>query len=85
MNRRQQDKPNENFQGYCDYWGYRPNSQVGKLIDHLRGEHRIKYGTNYTLERVGKNRYAVRPGTSSGDLWRAEVLEHGAVFEVPLE
>lgn len=85
MNRRQRDKPQPEFAGYCDQWGYRPDSAVGRLIDHLREDHRVKYGSNYQLERTGKNQFQVLPGDNgSGDFWQSSVLEHGAEFGVTL-
>lgn len=48
--------------GYADAWGYRLGSNVAKLIDYLRDEHRAKYGLEYRLIRIGKNKYRVIPG-----------------------
>lgn len=99
MNRRFRDKPQQDAAGYCDQWGYRPQSAVGQLIDHLRAEHRVKYGCNYRLERMGKNHFRVLAGcgtcpghcspeaiaAATNTFWRDTVLKHAAEFKVHLE
>lgn len=83
MNRRQRDKIRWDFGSVCEMWGYRADSGVGKLIDHLYGEHRIKYGINYRLERVGKNKFTVLQGDREHlDLWESEILEHFTEFKI---
>ena len=51
--------------GYANAWGYRNGSNVAKLIDYIRDEHRAKYGLDYRLVRLGKNRYKAIPGNDA--------------------
>lgn len=90
MNRRFRDKVQHDkgkVMVYCQEWGYRPESPVGRLINHLRAEHRVKYGTDYRLGRVGKNRYMVVEGDEDflWYLWRDHVLEHAAEFNTTIQ
>lgn len=43
--------------GYAGDFGFRAGSGVAKMVDELREEHRTKFNTHYTLERVAKNTF----------------------------
>ena len=47
---------------YAGQWGFRKGSQIAALINFAREEHRIKYVSDYQLERIGKNKFIVHPG-----------------------
>jgi hypothetical protein len=51
--------------GYAAQFGFRPESGVGRLIDFIRDEHRAKYGCDYRLRRIGKNRFTAVKGDHS--------------------
>lgn len=55
----------DNAKGYADAWGFRLGSQIANLIDYIRDEFRAKYGCDYRLRRIGKNKFEVIPGTHS--------------------
>lgn len=50
---------------YASQWGFRCGSEIAKLIEFVRDEHRAKYGIDYRLRRLGKNRFLVVPGDRS--------------------
>jgi hypothetical protein len=52
----------EDFRCYASQWGYRCGSEIAKLIDYIREEYRVKYGCDYRLRRIGKNRFEAIPG-----------------------
>lgn len=66
---------------YAQGWGFRPGSAVAKLIDFVREERRAKYGTDYRLERIGKNRFRAVPGDKS-DYGVLLAINHSSQFEV---
>jgi hypothetical protein len=69
----------------CEQWGYRANSGVGLLIMHLYAEHRVKYGLDYRLERVSKNKFRVVGGDHSNYIgYKQDALEHSGEFETTI-
>ncbi len=40
---------------YCEFYGIKKGTPLGDMVQHLRGEHRIKLGTDYwiTKNRLG--------------------------------
>jgi hypothetical protein len=72
--------------GYADAWGYRLGSGVANLIDFLRDEHRVKYGCDYRLRKIGKNRFAAVPAEptkhSSGIFGIRYAVEEASKFGV---
>ncbi len=52
----------DDFRSYASQWGFRPKSEIAKLIDYIRDEYRAKYQTDYRLRRLGKNRFLAIPG-----------------------
>lgn len=83
MNKLYEPFPNyERYGYYANAWGYRNGSNVAKLIDHIRDEYRAKYGMDYRLIRLGKNRYRAIPGndatyTSKSARQRAQICPNG--------
>jgi len=55
----------DNCRCYASHWGFRCGSKIAKLIEYIRDEHRAKYGTDYRLRRLGKNRFLAVPGDFS--------------------
>jgi hypothetical protein len=85
MNRRNRDRVRPEFKFVCEMWGFRADSGVGKLIGHCYDEHRVKYGTDYRLERRAKNSFSVVAGSHSDYVgFRETVAEHAAEFEVQI-
>lgn len=74
----------DNARGYADAWGYRLGSGAANLIDWVRDEYRAKYGTDYRLRRIGKNKYMAVPAEpaeySSGTYGIPYVCEHAGKF-----
>jgi hypothetical protein len=64
--------------------GFRLGSEVANLIMFVRSEYRAKYNIDYTLMRVGKNRFKVRPGPHS-DYGISYVLRSAPQFKVKIE
>lgn len=50
---------------YASQWGFRCDSEIAKLICYVRDEYRAKYGCDYLLERIGKNKFKVISGHKS--------------------
>ena len=66
----------------AEMWGYRAGSKVAQLIESLY-EIRIKYGTNYRLERIGKNQFRLLPGDNEClDVWNDTILEQAQVLSI---
>lgn len=64
---------------YTEFYGFRRDSQVARLVDYVCDEFRAKYGCDYRLKRVGKNRFVVVPG-DCGDYGVRYVLESVKLF-----
>lgn len=73
----------EDFTCYASQWGYRCDSQVGKLINHVREESRIKYGCDYRLVKIGKNRYRIVAG-EHGSSELEDVIAAAANFDTTI-
>jgi len=76
----------EDFRCYGSQWGYEPGSPVCNLIDFVRDEYRVKYGSDYRLVRVDAGKYQVDHGRKqdgSEYLYGEEfLLEHALRFGV---
>ena len=65
MSNVKKDSWREDFRSYASQWGRRPHSEVALLIDFLRDTRRAKYGVDYRLVRLGKNKFQAVPGDNS--------------------
>jgi hypothetical protein len=55
----------EDPRGYAAGFGFRCDSEIARLVEYIRAEYRVKYGTDYRLRRIGKNRFRAVPGDFS--------------------
>lgn len=65
MNVNIKDQWRDDFRSYGSQWGFRPGSEIDKLMDYAREEFRAKYVSDYRLRRIGKNKYVVVGGDHS--------------------
>ena len=65
MTRHVSDHWRSDLSCYASQWGFRCGSEIATLMDFIRDKYRAKYGFDYRLRRIGKNRYLVVPGDTS--------------------
>lgn len=68
--------------GYASQWGFRPNSDVARLINHLRDEFRAFYNGDYALVRIGKNRWRAVEIGDHGPYWADYAVQEAPKFNL---